>query len=138
VSALDISPLAIRVTAIRFPQPRLVRQLRRFLGMVNYYHRFMTSAAQDQTSLTISAMLTGHKLPGSRPLKWTTETSQTFCNCKKVLSNGALLAHPHAEAPRAIVSDDSDIPMGAALQQLVNNSWQPVGFFSCKLSSTQQ
>jgi hypothetical protein len=52
VSALGISPLADRVTAIQnFPQPRLMRQLRRFLGMVNYYHRFMPSAAQDQAPL---------------------------------------------------------------------------------------
>jgi hypothetical protein len=39
VSALGISPLTDRVSAIQnFPQPRLVRQLRRFLGMINYYH----------------------------------------------------------------------------------------------------
>jgi len=47
VSADGILPLAKRVDAIRtFKQPESQRQLRKFLGMVNFYHRFIPNCAQ--------------------------------------------------------------------------------------------
>jgi hypothetical protein len=40
VSAAGIAPLESRVAALRnFPQPKTIRQLRSFLGMVNFYRR---------------------------------------------------------------------------------------------------
>ena len=42
-----ITPLPEKVQAIReFPQPQCQRQLRRFIGLVNFYHRFLPHAAE--------------------------------------------------------------------------------------------
>ncbi len=50
VTAHGVEPLLNRVEAIRhFPQPQDARALSEFLGMVNFYHRFIPHAA---TSLT--------------------------------------------------------------------------------------
>jgi len=54
------------------------------------------------------------------------------------LSRAALLAHPHPTAPLALVTDASTTAMGAVLQQRVQDAWQPLAFFSRKLSATQQ
>ena len=47
VSALGIIPLPEKVAAIRaFPQPGTVGQLMSYMGMVNFYRRFIKGAAR--------------------------------------------------------------------------------------------
>ena len=49
-----------------------------------------------------------------------------------------MLAHPEASNPRlSLVTDASDTAIGAVLQQLKNGSWEPLAFFSRKLTPTQ-
>jgi hypothetical protein len=45
---------------------------------------------------------------------------------------------PAPSAKLAPLTDASTTAMGAALQQRVNNAWQPLAFFSKKLNPTQQ
>ena len=48
-----IIPVPEKVTARRnFPQPTSLRQLRRFLGLVNYYCRFIPGRSRILTPLT--------------------------------------------------------------------------------------
>ena len=54
------------------------------------------------------------------------------------LSRAALLAHPDSTAPLALVTDASTTTMGVVLQQRVQDTWQPLAFFSRKLSPAQQ
>ena len=52
VSAEGTRPLEEKVAAInRFQRPALVKDLRRFLGMLNFYRRFMPQAASIQAPL---------------------------------------------------------------------------------------
>ena len=47
VSKEGVRPLQGKVEAIRsFPQPKTTKQLRRFLGMINFYRRFVPNAAR--------------------------------------------------------------------------------------------
>jgi cleavage and polyadenylation specificity factor subunit 1 len=45
--------------------------------------------------------------------------------------------HPNPSAQLALVTDASTAAMGAVLQQLVNNAWQPLAFPK-KLNPSQQ
>ena len=57
VSAQGIAPLPDRVEAIRlFPQPRNAKALSEFLGMVNFYHRFVPHAAALMVRYTACLM----------------------------------------------------------------------------------
>ena len=48
-----ITPVPEKVTAIQnFLQPTSLRQLRRFLGLVNYYRRFIPGYSRILTPLT--------------------------------------------------------------------------------------
>ena len=52
VSAAGISPLASAVDAIvNFVRPEKQRASRRYLGMINYYHRFIPNCADELTPL---------------------------------------------------------------------------------------
>lgn len=136
ISESGTRPLDTKVQAIHdFPPPQNIRQLRRFLGMANFYRRFLPNAALIQAPL--NSLLTG-VTKGSTPISLTGASLKAFEATKESLSNAALLAHPHCNAKLALVTDASDKAIGAALhQQLQHNSWQPLAFFSRKLSPAQ-
>lgn len=132
-----IEPLSERVTAIQdFPRPKTIQELRRFLGVINFYRRFLKNAAEIQAPL--NAYLVGATKNDKRPIKWTEDSSRAFTACKQQLAEASLLFHPQEDAPLAFTTDASDVAMGATLEQKVNGKWQPLGFFSQKLSPTQQ
>jgi Reverse transcriptase (RNA-dependent DNA polymerase) len=53
VSSAGVLPLADRIAAIRqFPPPNTVKELQSFLGLINFYRRFIRSAAKLLLPLT--------------------------------------------------------------------------------------
>lgn len=137
VSAAGTKPLDAKVAAIQdFKPPETVKELQRFLGMINYYRRFIPNAAQIQAPLT--NMLAGSRIKGSQPITLTPEMVKSFEDCKSSLSQATLLSHPDSSAELAIVTDASDSAIGAVLQQRKGEVWQPLAFFSRKLKDSQK
>lgn len=137
VSAAGIQTLDTKVEAILdFPPPKTIKELRRFLGMINFYRRFIPHAASTQAPL--NQLLAGPKVIGSHPIEMTPALLEAFNQCKKDLSDATLLAHPDSQAELSIQTDASDTAMGAVLQQYKDNKWQPLAFFSKKLSPSQR
>lgn len=135
ITAQGTKPLPSKVEAIKtFPPPKTVKELRRFLGMLNFYRRFIPGAANHQAPL--NALLTG-SVKGSHPVNFSTEEKRAFQTCKDGLCQAAMLAHPDCHAKLALVTDASDKAIGAVLQQWKDNNWQPLAFFSRKLSAAQ-
>jgi cleavage and polyadenylation specificity factor subunit 1 len=75
---------------------------------------------------------------GSHPITWSVVLDKVFEECKASLSRAALLAHPDPSAMLALVTDASTNAMGGVLQQQVQDTWQPLAFFSRNLSPAQQ
>lgn len=130
-------PLADKVKAIvDFPRPEVVKQLRRFLGMINFYRRFIPNAASVQSPL--NRLLCGRKVKGNAPIEWSTDAEKAFQASKEALANAALLAHPSGHAHLAIMVDASDFALGATLQQREEGSWKPLAFHTKALSPAQR
>lgn len=130
ISSEGIRPLPSRVTAIRdFPRPESITKLRQFLGMVNYYRRFIPSCAA--TLQPLEALLSFKK--SASPLLWTPEASAAFGQIKDQIASAALLIHPRHDAPTCLMVDASSIAVGAVLQQHLTGTWKPLAFFSRKL-----
>jgi hypothetical protein len=122
------------VTHLRyFPPPKTASQLRRILGMLNFYMRFLPHAAATQAPLH-AALFGGPRVKGSHPIAWTPYFHRAFVECKASLSRATLLAHPDQSAPLALVTDASTTGMGAVLQQRIDNAWHPLAFFSRKVN----
>ncbi|GFT33718.1 transposon Tf2-6 polyprotein [Trichonephila clavipes] len=120
VSESGIEPLSDRVDCIlNFPQPTTLTQLRRFLGLFNFYRRFVPKAA--------------HLLA---PLNKFLEGIKNFKKSKK--TDATLLRHPIPGAKLSLWTDASDKAVGGSLMQLCQNNWEPVAFLSVKLSKSQQ
>ncbi|GFT93843.1 retrovirus-related Pol polyprotein from transposon 297 [Trichonephila clavipes] len=124
-----IKPLPDKVQAVLdYKQPETVGSLRKFLGLLNFYRRFLPKAAEQQYLL--SEFLKGSKgKKDSKPLNWSSEAITAFQRCKQALADAALLAHPSPSAPLALHVDASDYAIGGALHQVVDSELQPLAFF---------
>lgn len=126
-----------RVSAIvNYTKPETVSELRRFLGVINYYRRCIPHAAQLQAPL--NEFLRDSKKNDKRKIPWTVESDEAFDLCRKSLGKAALLAHPAPNAYLALITDASDTAIGAALEQEEDGAWKPLGFFSRKLSTAER
>ena len=71
------------VTAIQnFPRPSNMKQLRRFLGMLKYYRRFIPAAAA--TLQPLNRMLSSRKY-SRQTLRWNEEAEEAFSAIKTKL-----------------------------------------------------
>ncbi|GBN04823.1 Transposon Ty3-I Gag-Pol polyprotein, partial [Araneus ventricosus] len=137
IDKYGITPLPEKVEAIsNFPRPKTVQDLRRFLGMLNFFRRFLPQAAQKQ--LPLQKMLGKCKKRDKTPLNWTDESDQAFQNCVNDLKEATHLAHPDSNAAIILMTDASDRAIGGCIQQREGDSWKPLGFFSRKLSTAEQ
>ncbi|XP_064485906.1 uncharacterized protein LOC135398431 [Ornithodoros turicata] len=135
VSSTGIAPLASKVNAITsFPQPQSLRQLRRFLCLINFYRRFIPHCATTLRPLEALLSYRG----GSKLLPWSAETEAAFSKIKVELSAQIQLYHPKHGAPTALMVDASNVAVGAALHQKFDDSWRPIAFFSKKLKPAEQ
>ena len=82
ISSKGYQPPPLKVQAIRdFPKPTCVQQLRRFLGMLNFYRRCIPNAAMLQAPLhgMVRCITKGSK----KPLVWTPESDLAFNRCRE-------------------------------------------------------
>ncbi|GBN53152.1 Transposon Ty3-I Gag-Pol polyprotein [Araneus ventricosus] len=130
-------PLPDKVQAIiNYKRPENIQNLRTFLGILNFYRRYLKDAAKNQALL--HEYLKGSKTKDKRKIQWTDEAEKQFEKCKNDLANATLLSFPNSELPLSLFTDASDTAIGAVLQQYENSTWQPIAFYSKKLNDTQQ
>ncbi|GBN11248.1 Transposon Tf2-8 polyprotein [Araneus ventricosus] len=102
INSEGILPMSTKVKAIQeFPKPETVSQLRSFLGMINFYHRFIPKIAEILAPL--NAYLVGSKKRDKTKIKWNPETDASFDKIKKCLADATLLSHPSTDAKLALV-----------------------------------
>lgn len=133
-----IFPSTDRTTAItNYPIPSSIKHLQRFIGMINYYHRFIPKLAELLIPLHahVANLL---KLPKKeKHFSWPDSCNESFENAKSALAQATLLAHPLNDGKFSITTDASSIAVGAVLQQRRKGCWEPLGFFSKKLTATE-
>lgn len=136
VNKHGVAPLKERVQSVQsYPKPKTVGELRRFLGIVNFYRRFIHGAAKAQVPLNL--YIKGNKRNDQTVINWSQEAENAFDICKTQLANASLLHYPRADVPLALTTDASDTAIGAVLEQLHSGKWEPLGYFSRKLEKSQ-
>ncbi|GBL76526.1 Transposon Ty3-G Gag-Pol polyprotein [Araneus ventricosus] len=146
LSENGIKPLPDKVKCILdFPKPDTLTQLRRFLGMFNFYRCFIPKAAHILAPIV--QFLEGHtnkkKSRSSvrksfEQLKWNENAEQAFLAAKNAIAEATLLRHPIPGAQLSLWVDASDVAIGGTLSQLSQGKWEPIAFFSMKLNKSQQ
>jgi len=98
--------------------------------MLNFYCRFLPHVAKVLKPLTGAISEAG-------PLSWTPAMLAAFAAAKALLATAVPLHHHHPSAALSLATDASDSHVGAVLQQRSHGCWQPLAFFSHKLSPTE-
>uniref|UniRef100_A0A5S6R5K0 Reverse transcriptase domain-containing protein n=1 Tax=Trichuris muris TaxID=70415 RepID=A0A5S6R5K0_TRIMR len=128
-----VRPSPEKVSAIQsFPQPKTVKQLRQFLGMVNFYRNFLPNIACILKPLDSLVNKTRSSLV------WEPVAVDAFNAAKSALATAAILEHPDLTALLALMVDSSDQAIGAILQQRIGHEWRPLAFFSRRLQDRQK
>lgn len=123
-----IMPQARKVKAIMdMTPPKNKRQLRGFIGLVNYY-RYMWKH-RSHILAPLSAMV-----GKNAKFQWTEQHQQAFDEIKRLVSKEVLLSFPDYSQRFELYTDASDRQLGAVLQQ----GAKTLAFFSKKLTPTQQ
>ena len=135
VSKEGVRPLQGKVEAIRnFPQPKTVKQLRRFLGMINYYRRFVPNAAR--TLQPLEHLLSPHKY-SRKGINWDENSSEAFTDIKVKLADVAWLTFPVMGPQTNLVTDASGTAVAGVLQQVIDGEAKSLAFFSKSLNKSQ-
>lgn len=137
ISADGYKPPKERINAIvDYPKPETIVDLRRFLGLVNFYRRCVPDLAELQVPL--NDFLKDSKKNDRRPIPWYPEAVNAFELCKKSIAKATLNTFLLPNSPLRLTTDASNTSIGASLEQQENNVWKPVGFFSRKLTTTEK
>ena len=72
--------------------PTTVKEVKVFLGITGFYHRFIPRYA------TVAALLTS-MLAGEQRCQWSTQCQNAFNILKRKLSTAPILAYPVADKP---------------------------------------
>ena len=114
------------------PAPRDVTELRSFLGLVNYYSKFLPDLA---TVLSPLYALLQH----ATEWKWGQKQREAFKHVKNLLQSGRVLVHFDDRLPLVLSCDASPYGLGAVLaHRMLDGSERPVGFASRTLAKAER
>eukprot|EP00804_Cyclotella_cryptica_P028731 CCRYP_008254-RA/>CCRYP_008254-RA protein AED:0.30 eAED:-0.16 QI:0/-1/0/1/-1/1/1/0/341 len=141
LTTYGIKPQQKTVQAIlTLTPPTGVKDLRRFLGMVQYYHDLWAKRGDMLAPLTSLVGECGHtkvtRALKTRKVPWHLDEvhQKAFDAVKAVIAKDATLAYPDYSKLFEIYNDASSKQMGAVITQ----QNRPIAFFSRKLSEAQQ
>ena len=133
-----IAPLPEKVAAMRsYETPTTAKELRRYLGMINFYRRFVPQSAKTLQPL-YDLIKNLNSLPKNTKISWNNEQLQAFEKSKSDLADASYLAFPAPNEPLYLAADASDTAVAAVLyQKTAAFGMRLLGFFSRRLTSSQ-
>lgn len=122
-----------KIDAIQnMPRPKNVDEIRSFVGLINYYGRFLKNL-----STTIYPL--NNLLKKENPFLWNSDCEEAFNEVKVQMQSDVILAHYDPHKKLVLATDASCYGVGAVLSHIDKNGVeQPIQFASQTLSKTQQ
>ena len=125
-----MKPIADKVQAIvNFPKPSNMRQLRRLIGMIAFYKKFIPNCSE--ITRPIFSLLSPHKY-SKKAIEWTKDADDAFQEVLNKLCSPVTLDFPVENAPTYLVID-----AGAVLHQKIDGEIRLLAFFSCAFNKAQ-
>ncbi|KAH9090422.1 hypothetical protein Ae201684P_014225 [Aphanomyces euteiches] len=121
-----------KVDAINsWPVPRNVTELRSWLGLATYLHKFSENFASIARPLSTL-------LSKDEPWNWTQDCQAAFDGIKASLVSAPILALPRFDRPFSVVCDASIRGIGCCLMQVDDGRNRPVSFQSRQLRAAER
>jgi len=116
---------------LNWTTPRTVRDVRKFLGLANYYRRFIKNFAALAKPLN---MLTRK----DEKWKWEKAQQKAFEQLKGIFTTRPLLVVPDLDKEFRVEADASNFATGGVLSiKCKDNKWRPVAYISKLLNETE-
>ena len=117
---------------LQAPTPRNVTELRSFLGLVNYYGKFIPNLATTLHPLN-------QLLHRDQRWRWNKECAAAFQAAKEGVTSSRVLVHYNLNLPIRMAGDASAYGVGAVISHVMpDGSEQPIAFASRTLSDSER
>ena len=134
VSAESICPDPAKTeVVISYPVPTSAKEVKQFMGLCNYYRRFVKDYSK------IAAPL--FKLLSKENAKffaWNSASQNAFEELKSRLVSPPILAYPDFKQPFLLHTDASDAAIGAVLSQVQGGTERVIAYWSRKLQKAER
>lgn len=133
ISGSGVSTNPEKIRAVKeAPAPTNVEELRSFLGLVNFYARFVPDLATAAKPLTL-------RLRSDYKWDWNQECKAAFVELKKKLTTSPVLAHYDPSLPLQLSCDASPVGVGAVLAHVdTDGTERPIAYASRTLSRAEE
>lgn len=108
-----------------WPVPSSVKEVQSFLGLANFYRRFVKNYAKIARPLSDVTRQDNYK--------WESEQAESFEALKQAMTTAPVLAHPKSSEKFVLSTDASKYAVGASLVQ----NGHPVAFLSHRLTDVE-
>ena len=114
------------------PAPSNVSELRSYLGMLQYYARFLPSLSSELSPL--------HDLLKDKTLwLWTDKCQAAFLRTKQLLTSARVLTHYDVNLPIRLECNASSVGLGAVIShEMPDGTHRPVAYASRTLSKSER
>ena len=117
---------------LNWPAPKTVRDVRKFLGLANYYRRFVKDFAKIARPLN-------NLTRKEEKWKWGDEQQGAFEQLKQVFTSRLLLVAPDINKEFRVEADASNFATGGVLSvKCEDGKWRPVAYISKSLNEMEQ
>jgi len=111
---------------------RNIKEVQKFLGLANYYRRFIKDFARVVVLLYVLVRK-------EQKWKWEKKQKKAFKRLKTVFTTKLVLAIPDIDKEMRVEADASDYATGGVLStKYENGKWRPVAFISKSLNTTER
>lgn len=132
ISKDGIKPNPDKIAAIqKFPLPKTATEIKRFLGLLGYYRKFIPDFAR------ITKPMTQCLKKGSKITFNDSTYIDCFEKCKTLLTNDPILQYPDFDKDFVLTTDASNYAIGAILSQGTIGSDKPIAYASRTLNSSE-
>lgn len=118
---------------LRTPTPRNTTEVRRLVGILQWYRRFIPDFST--ISEPITTLIKGRNK--RMPIVWSEKAEEAFCLLKERLASDPILKSPNFDLPFYIQSDASDVGVGAVIFQNYDGFEHPIAYASRKLTKME-
>ncbi len=132
ISDKGVNPDPQKITAVtEMPYPSNVKELQRFLGMINYLGKFIKNLS-DVTKPLRTLLV--------KEVMWTFDQhhKEAIDKLKAMVTTSPTLSYYDVNLPTRVTTDFSGTGLGAMLKQFIDGEWKPVGYASRSLSPAEQ
>ncbi|CAC5384235.1 unnamed protein product [Mytilus coruscus] len=128
-----IYPVESKVEAIdKAPSPTNVTELKAYLGMLNYYNRFLPNLSQLLKPLHVL-------LQKDTKWSWEKELEKAFIESKQLLKSASVLVHFYPKKKLILACDASPHGVGDVLSHKMDDgSDKPIAYTSRRLTSAEK